>query len=72
MVREKKAIGTFCIKCSDGPQVFVMAKVHAARHRMRGSPPVEARMLTVYASEVCQPWVRQQKAKNLEITRVVP
>lgn len=35
MVRDTKIqpIGTFCIKCSDESQLFVMAKVHTAKYR---------------------------------------
>lgn len=33
MVRDKKPIGTLCIKCSDESQLFVMAKVHTAKCR---------------------------------------
>lgn len=68
-------IGTFHIKCSDEPEVFVMAKVHTAKYR--------ARETTHQHKPICSPcvrankaqprhWVRQEKARNPEITRVVP
>lgn len=69
-VREKKAVGTFHIKCSDEPQVFVTAEVHTAKYREQEYKPI--RSLCTLAKKVHpQHWVKQEKARNPEITHVV-
>lgn len=74
MVREKKAVGTFHIKCSDEPQLFVTAEVHTAKYREQETihqyKPIRSRCMLAKKVHP-QHWVREEKARNPEITHVV-